>query len=65
MMVNPTYVVDHETHDKTVTFDVELGMMLAKYMGTKGHSAYIRPSAGFGGDRTTDGSLKVGYKVVW
>ena len=64
-MINATYLIDHETHDKIGVFDVELGMMMDKYLGTKGHSAYFRPSAGFGGDRATDGSLELGYKVVW
>ncbi len=45
--------------------DVEAGTMLDKYLGTKGHSAYLRPSIGIGGDRPTDGSIEVGYKIIW
>ncbi len=45
--------------------DAEMGMMLDKYLGTKGHSMYIRPAVGVGGDRPIDGSIEVGYKVIW
>jgi len=40
-------------------------MMLDKYFGTKGHSAYLRPSVGYGGDAVTESAIEVGYKVVW
>ena len=45
--------------------DLEAGTMLDKYLGTKGHSAYLRPSIGVGGDRPTYGSIKVAYKIIW
>lgn len=64
-MINPQYVVDHETDGEFGFLDVEAGHMLDKYLGTKGHSTYIRPSIGWGQDRVTDGSIEVGYKIVW
>ena len=33
-------------------------------LGTKGHSAYIRPSIGYGGDALTESSIEIGYKVI-
>jgi len=45
--------------------EIQGGMMLDKYFGTKGHSAYIMPSCGIGADRPYDFSLEVGYKIIW
>jgi hypothetical protein len=45
--------------------DLEAGTMRDKYLGTKGHSAYARPSIGIGRDRLTDGSIEIGYKIIW
>ena len=45
--------------------ELQAGMMTDKYLGTKGHSAYIMPSLGVGVDRPYDWSLEVGYKIVW
>ncbi len=45
--------------------DLEVGTMLDRFFGTKGHSAYIRPSIGVGGERPTEGSIEIGYKIVW
>ena len=43
----------------------EMGMMIDRFFGTKGHSVYLRPSAGVGSDRPTDGSIEFGYKIIW
>ena len=64
-LINPQYLIDHETQAQLGFVDVELGMMLDKYFGTKGHSTYIRPSIGYGENRSTDGGIEVGYKMIW
>lgn len=38
--------------------------MMSKWTNLKGHSFYIRPSIGVGGDRATDGAVEIGYKIV-
>lgn len=65
MLVNPSYVIDHETQQEYGVVDVEVGMMLDDWIDAKGHSVYLRPSIGWGTDRATDGSLEVGYKIIW
>jgi hypothetical protein len=65
MLVNPQYVIDHETDANFGFIDAEFGTMLDKIMGLNGHSVYIRPSIGIGEDHPTDGSIEVGYKVIW
>jgi len=45
--------------------DLEVGMMLDPHLGTKGHSTYLRPSFGIGADRPMDGSIELGYKIVF
>jgi hypothetical protein len=65
MMINPQYVIDHVSQTNFGFIDIELGTMLDKYFGTKGHSAYIRPSLGIGEDHPTDGAIELGYKIVW
>jgi hypothetical protein len=65
LLVNPTVVLDYENDTQFMLVDLEVGTMLDKYLGTKGHSAYIRPSFTIGSDRTSDGSIEVGYKVIW
>jgi hypothetical protein len=65
MMINPQYVLDHDTSREFGFIDIELGMMLDPYLGTKGHSTYVRPSIGIGPDHPTDGSIEVGYKIIW
>lgn len=64
-LVNPVFVIDHEANTKYMLIDIELGTMLDKYLGTKGHSVYVRPSVGIGGDRPYDASIEVGYKMVF
>jgi hypothetical protein len=64
-LFDPAFVLDYENDTEFMLVDIEAGAMLDKYFGTKGHSAYVRPSFGIGGDRSTDGSFEVGYKVIW
>lgn len=64
-LVNPVFVIDHEANTEYMLIDIELGTMLDKYLGTKGHSVYVRPSVGIGGDRPYDASIEVGYKMVF
>ncbi len=56
-LVDPQIVLDYEEDKEFMIIDGEVGTMLDKYLGTKGHSAYLRPSIGIGGDRPTDGSI--------
>ncbi len=64
-LLDPQGVIDYENDTEFMLIDIEVGTMLDKYLGTKGHSAYVRPSFGIGADRPTDGSLEFGYKVIW
>jgi hypothetical protein len=64
-LVDPQIVLDYEEEKEFMLIDIEAGIMLDRYFGTKGHSAYIRPSIGIGGDRPTDGSIEAGYKIIW
>jgi hypothetical protein len=64
-MINPTAIFDYENHTEFLNVDVELGGMLDKVFGTKGHSAYLRPGVQIGSDRPADGSVEVGYKIIW
>lgn len=64
-LLDPQIVLDYEKDIQFGILDAEFGMMLDKYLGTKGHSMYIRPSVGFGQDRATDASIEAGYKVIW
>jgi hypothetical protein len=63
--LNPQIILDYEEEKEFMFIDVEIGTMLDKYFGTKGHSAYLRPSVGVFEDRPTDGSIEAGYKIVW
>ena len=65
VLVDPQFIFDYENDIEFGILDAEAGMMLDKILGTKGHSAYIRPSVGFGHDRLSDGSIELGYKIVW
>ena len=64
-ILDPQFVLDYENHVEFGIFDAECGMMLDKHFGTKGHSTYVRPSIGFGGHRATEGSIEIGYKIIW
>ncbi len=39
--------------------------MLDRYLSTKGYSAYLRQSIDVGNGRPTDGSIEIGYKIIW
>lgn len=64
-LIDPQIILDYEQNVEYMTVDAEFGIMLDKFLGTKGHSAHLRPSIGIGHDRPVDGSLEIGYKVVW
>jgi len=64
--MDPQIVIDNESDAEFGIVDVEFGAMMTKWgMDLPGHSAYIRPSVGVGNDRPTDGSVEVGYKIVF
>jgi hypothetical protein len=65
VLIDPQILLDYEQNKEFALIDFEAGTMLDKYLGTKGHSAYLRPSIGVGSDRPTDGSIEVGYKIIW
>jgi hypothetical protein len=64
-LVNPTGVLDYENDTEFLLVDVEVGTMLDKVFGTKGHSVYLRPGIQIGADRPADGSVEFGYKIIW
>ena len=64
-LLDPQIIIDYEEDELYSVTDLEIGMMVDKYIDSKGHSVYLRPSIGIGGDRPTDGSIEVGYKIVW
>ena len=62
---DPQIVIDNETDKEFAIVDLEFGWMMTKWWPEKkGQSFYVRPSFGVGGDRPTDGSIEVGYKLV-
>lgn len=62
---DPQIILDYENNEEYMIVDLEVGMMLDRHFGTKGHSTYLRPSFGVGGDCPIDGSIELGYKVVF
>lgn len=64
-LVDPQIILDYEQDKEFMIVDIEAGTMLDRFFGTKGHSAYLRPSFGVGGNRSTDGSIEIGYKIIW
>ena len=61
---DPQIVFDLETEEEFAIVDFEFGFMMSKWTDLQGHSIYIRPSVGVGGDRPVDGSIEIGYKIV-
>ena len=59
------YYVIKLNDNQFMLLEFQGGAMLDKLFGTKGHSAWLLPSFGVGGDRPYDFSLEVGYKIVW
>jgi len=64
-LFDPQIILDYEEDKEFMIVDLEVGTMLDKYLGTKGHSVYLRPSIAIGDDRPTEGSIEVGYKIIW
>lgn len=64
-LLDPQIVLDYEKSEQFSVIDIEMGSMVDKYLGTKGHSMYIRPGVGLGGDRPLDTSVEVAYKIIW
>jgi hypothetical protein len=64
-LLDPQIILDYEEDTEYMVVDAEAGMMLDRFLGTKGHSMYIRPAVGVGTDRPIDGSIEVGYKIIW
>ncbi|MFT5041982.1 MAG: hypothetical protein ACI8TX_002962 [Hyphomicrobiaceae bacterium] len=64
-LINPQAVIDYENDRQFGLIEAEIGVMMDKYLGTKGHSTYVRPSFGLGDDRPYDFSIEAGYKIVW
>jgi hypothetical protein len=63
---DPQIVIDNENNVEFAIVDLEFGAMMQKWFPSlKGQSAYIRPSFGLGSDRPVDGSVEVGYKMVF
>ncbi len=65
MILDPQIILDYEEDHEFALIDLEMGTMLDKWFGTKGHSFYVRPSVGIGSDRPYDYSFEFGYKIVW
>ena len=65
ILFNPQAVIDYDENKEFGFIEAEAGMMVDKYFGTKGHSISFRPSIGYGNDRPADGSIELGYKVIW
>lgn len=62
---DPQIVIDRETDKEFVIVDLEFGWMMTNWFeDLKGHSFYVRPSFGLGGNRPTDASIELGYKIV-
>lgn len=62
---DPQIVFDRETDKEFAIVDLEFGWMMTNWFeDLKGHSFYVRPSFGLGGDRPTDASVEIGYKIV-
>jgi hypothetical protein len=63
--IDPQIILDYENDKEFMLLELQAGMMLDKYFGTKGHSAWILPSFGVGHYRPYDFSIEVGYKIIW
>ena len=63
--IDPQVFLDYEANEEFMLLELQGGMMLDKYWGTKGNSVWIMPSFGLGTDRPYDFSLEIGYKIIW
>jgi hypothetical protein len=65
LYANPQILIDRETREEYVLFDVEFGWMMQKWFpDLVGQSFYIRPTFTIGKDRPTDYGIEFGYKWV-
>ena len=63
---DPQIVIDLENEVEFAIVDLEFGAMMSKWTDSlPGHSVYLRPSFGIGSDRPVDGSVEVGYKMIY
>ena len=62
LIVDPQVVIDHANGTVPMLIEAEFGFMIAPSVGA---STYIRPGAGFGGDKPYDWNLEFGFKFVW
>lgn len=65
ILLNPQASIDYENNKQLFWFDAEAGTMLDDVIPHKGHSVYLRPSAGIGSDRPWDFTIEAGYKIIW
>ena len=63
--IDPQIVLDYENSREFMLVELQGGMMLDRFVGSKGHSIWILPSFGVGSDRPYDFSFEVGYKYIW
>ena len=63
--IDPQIVLDYENSREFMLVELQAGMMLDKFVGSKGHSIWILPSFGVGSDSPYDFSFEVGYKYIW
>lgn len=63
--IDPQIVLDYENSREFILVELQGGMMLDKFVGSKGHSIWILPSFGVGSDSPYDFSFEVGYKYIW
>lgn len=63
--IDPQIVLDYENSREFMLVELQGGMMLDKFVGSKGHSIWILPSFGVGSDSPYDFSFEVGYKYIW
>ena len=65
VLINPQTILDYENQTEFIQLDVEIGTMLDQWIEPNGHSIYLRPTVGIGGDRPNDYGVEAGYKVIW
>jgi hypothetical protein len=63
--VDPQIILDYENNKEFIQLELQAGMMLDKWLGSKGNSIWAMPSFGIGTDSPYEYSLEVGYKYVW
>ena len=65
VLFDPQAVIDHENNEEFGIFEVEAGIIIDDFLNTNGHSIFTRPSVGIGADRPIDGSIQLGYRMIW